>query len=143
MNELLSQKINLRKILTHKRDLIKKNSTIEFNVKVFEKINQYINFKEILNIASFISIRSEISTHQLNKKIMDLGKTLSFPVIKRNSTELIFIKSYPSKNFKLGKFKGTCCFGGSKVNFLSMSSTLKEYLKSDLNFSTASIKLLK
>ena len=34
MNELLSQKINLRKILTHKRDLIKKNSTIEFNVKV-------------------------------------------------------------------------------------------------------------
>ena len=43
MNELLSQKINLRKILTHKRDLIKKNCTIEFNVKVFEKINQYIN----------------------------------------------------------------------------------------------------
>ena len=43
MNELLYQKINLRKILTNKRDLIKKNSTIEFNVKVFEKINQYIN----------------------------------------------------------------------------------------------------
>ena len=33
--------------------------------------------------------------------------------------------------------------GGSKVNFLSMSSTMKEYLKSDLNFSTASIKWLK
>ena len=104
MNELLSQKINLRKILTHKRDLIKKNSTIEFNVKVFEKLNKYINFKEILNIASFISIRSEISTHQLNKKIMDLGKTLSFPVIKRDSTELIFIKSNPNTNFKLGKY---------------------------------------
>ena len=104
MNELLSQKINLRKILTHKRDLIKKNSTIEFNVKVFEQINKYINFKEILNIASFISIRSEISTHQLNKKIMDLGKTLSFPVIKRDSTELIFIKSNPNTNFKLGKY---------------------------------------
>ena len=104
MNELLSQKINLRKILTHKRDLIKKNSTIEFNVKVFEQMNKYINFKEILNIASFISIRSEISTHQLNKKIMDLGKTLSFPVIKRDSTELIFIKSNPNTNFKLGKY---------------------------------------
>ena len=90
MNELLSQKINLRKILTHKRDLIKKNSSIEFNVKVFEELNKYINFKEIPNIASFISIRSEISTHKLNKKIMSLGKILSFPVIKRNSTELIF-----------------------------------------------------
>ena len=101
MNELLSQKINLRKILTHKRDLIKKKSTIEFNVKVFEKLNKYINFKEILYIASFISIRSEISTDQLNKKIMDLGKVLSFPVIKRNSTELIFIKSNPNTNFKL------------------------------------------
>ena len=35
---------------------------------------------------------------------MDLGKTLSFPVIKRNSTELIFIKSNPNTNFKLGKY---------------------------------------
>ena len=104
MNELHSQKISLRKILTHKRDLIKKNSSIEFNVKVFEQLNKCINFKDILDIASFISIRSEISTHQLNKKIMDLGKTLSFPVIKRNSSELIFIKSKLNKNFKLGKF---------------------------------------
>ena len=39
MNELLSQKINLRKILTNKRDLIKTNSSIEFNVKVFEELN--------------------------------------------------------------------------------------------------------
>ena len=104
MNEIDSQKINLRKILTYKRDLIKKNSTIEFNVKVFEQINKYINFKEILNIASFISIRSEISTHQLNKKIMDLGKTLSFPVIKKKSKELIFKRSNPYNYFKLGKF---------------------------------------
>ena len=44
MNELLSQKINLRKILTHKRDLIKKNSTIEFNVKLFEQINKHYHF---------------------------------------------------------------------------------------------------
>ena len=89
MNEIDSHKINLRKVLTHKRDLIKKNSNIEFNAKAFEELNKYINFKKIKDIASFVSIRSEISTHQLNKKIMDLSKTLSFPVIKKNSKELI------------------------------------------------------
>jgi 5-formyltetrahydrofolate cyclo-ligase len=104
MNELISQKKNLRKILTHKRDLIKKNSSIEFNVKIFKELNKYINFSEIQDIASFISIRSEISTHQLNKKIMELSKTLSFPVIKKNSKELIFKKANPNKDFKLGKF---------------------------------------
>ena len=104
MNEIDSQKINLRKILTHKRDLIKKNSSIEFNVKIFEELNKYINFKEIQDMASFISIRSEISTHQLNKKIMDLSKTLSFPVIKKKSKELIFKRSNPYNYFKLGKF---------------------------------------
>ena len=104
MNELISQKINLRKILSHKRDLIKKNSTVEFDVKIFDKLNKYINFKEILHIASFISIRSEISTHQLNKTLMDLGKTLSFPVIRSGSKELIFIKSNLNNNFKLGKY---------------------------------------
>jgi len=104
MNELLSQKINLRKILTHKRDLIKKNSTIEFNVKFFDELIKYINFKEIHDIASFISIRSEISTHELNKKIIELSKTLSFPVIKKNSKELIFKKSNSNNYLKLGKF---------------------------------------
>jgi len=104
MNELISQKINLRKILTHKRYLIKKNSSIEFNSKIFEELNKYINFEEIQDIASFISIRSEISTDKLNKKIMELSKTLSFPVIKKNSKELIFKKSNPNNHFKLGKF---------------------------------------
>ena len=35
---------------------------------------------------------------------MDLGKTISFPVIKRDSAELIFIKSNADTNFKLGKY---------------------------------------
>ena len=104
MNELVSQKINLRKILTHKRDLIKKSSSVEFNLKVFDELCSYINFREIKDIASFISIRSEISTFQLNKRIIELSKTLSFPVINKNSKELIFIKSNPNKKFQLGKF---------------------------------------
>jgi len=104
MNELISQKISLRRILTNQRDIIKKNSRVEFNDIVFEELKKYIDFREVQDVASFISIRSEISTNQLNKKIIELEKKLSFPVIKKNSEELIFKRANPSNNFKLGKF---------------------------------------
>jgi len=104
MNELISQKINLRKILTQKRNLIKKNSINEFNLEVFEELKEYIDFKKIKDVASFISIRSEISTNQLNKRILELNKTLSFPVIKKYSEELVFKKADSNDSFKLGKF---------------------------------------
>ncbi|MDC0057901.1 5-formyltetrahydrofolate cyclo-ligase [Pelagibacteraceae bacterium] len=104
MNELISQKQNLRKILINKRDSIKKNSSKEFDAIAFDELKKYINFKEIQNIASFISIRSEISTNLLNKKIIELKKKLSFPVIERNSKELIFKRADLNNSFKLGKF---------------------------------------
>ncbi len=104
MNELISRKIQLRKTLTHQRDLIKKNSKVEFNEDVFNKLKNFIDFKEIENVASFISIRSEISTDDLNKKILELNKRLLFPVIKKNLDELVFKKSNLDNKFKIGKF---------------------------------------
>ncbi len=104
MNELISQKIQLRKNLTHQRDLIKKNSIIEFNDNVFNKLQSFIDFKKIENVASFISIRSEISTDDLNKKILELNKTLLLPVIKKNLDELVFKKYNLDSKFKIGKF---------------------------------------
>ena len=104
MNEIVYQKKKLRKILTQKRSLIKKNSKKEFSLQVFNKLIESINFDEIKYVASFISIRSEISTNQLNEKIIELKKTLSFPVIQKNSQELIFKKFLSNENFKLGKY---------------------------------------
>ena len=104
MNEIVYQKKKLRKILTQKRSLIKKNSKKEFSLQVFNKLIESINFDEIKYVASFISIRSEISTNQLNEKIIELKRTLSFPVIERNSQELIFKKPLSNENFKLGKY---------------------------------------
>ena len=49
-----------------------------------------LHFENIKYVASFISIRSEISTNQLNKKIIELNKILTFPVIKYLS-KLIFL----------------------------------------------------
>lgn len=104
MNEIVYQKKKLRKILTQKRSLIKKNSKKEFSLQVFNKLIESINFDEIKYVASFISIRSEISTNQLNEKIIELKRTLSFPVIEKNSQELIFKKFLSNENFKLGKY---------------------------------------
>ena len=104
MNETLNQKKNLRKILTEKRNLIKKNTNLEFNIEAFNQLTEQIKFNAIDCIGSFMSIRSEISTNQLNAKILDMKKKLAFTLIEKNSETLIFKKTNSLKNFKLGKF---------------------------------------
>jgi len=104
MNETLNKKKNLRKILTEKRNLIKKNTNLEFNIEAFNQLTEQIKFNAIDCIGSFMSIRSEISTNQLNAKILDMKKKLAFPSIEKNSETLIFKKTNSLKNFKLGKF---------------------------------------
>ena len=104
MNEILIEKKNLRKVLIEKRNFLKKNSIEEFSLNVFNQLTKSIDFDTIKYVASFISIQSEISTSHLNEKILEMKKTLSFPVIKNNSQELIFKKFYSKKNFKVGKF---------------------------------------
>ena len=104
MNETLNQKKNLRKILTEKRNLIKKTTKLEFNIEAFNQLTEQIKFNAIDCIGSFMSIRSEISTNQLNAKILDMKKKLAFPSIEKNSETLIFKKTISLKNFKVGKF---------------------------------------
>ena len=104
MNETLNQKKNLRKILSEKRNLIKKNTNLEFNIEAFNQLTEQIKFNAIDCIGSFMSIRSEISTNQLNAKILDMKKKLAFPSIEKNSETLIFKKTNSLNNFKLGKF---------------------------------------
>ena len=104
MNEILNQKKNLRKILTEKRNLIKKNTNLDFNIDAFNQLTEQIKFNAIDCIGSFMSIRSEISTNKLNKAILDMKKKLAFPTIEKNSETLIFKTTNSLKSFKLGKF---------------------------------------
>ena len=104
MNETLNQKKNLRKILTEKRNLIKKTTKLEFNIEAFNQLTEQIKFNAIDCIGSFISIRSEISTKQLNTTILKMKKKLAFPTIEKNSETLSFKSTNSLKSFKLGKF---------------------------------------
>ena len=104
MNEILNQKKNLRKILNEKRNLIKKNTNLEFNIGAFNQLTEQIKFNALDCIGSFMSIRSEISTKQLNTTILKMKKKLAFPTIEKNSETLIFKTTNSLKSFKLGKF---------------------------------------
>ena len=104
MNEILNQKKNLRKILIEKRNLIKKNTNLEFNIEAFNQLTERIKFNAIDCIGSFMSIRSEISTKQLNTTILKMKKKLAFPTIEKNSETLSFKSTNSLKSFKLGKF---------------------------------------
>ena len=104
MNEIVKQKKNIRKILSEKRNLIKRNTSQEFSIDAFNKLTEKIEFNLVDCIGSFMSIRSEISTYQLNTSILEMKKKLAFPTIKKNSETLIFKTPDSDKNFKLGKF---------------------------------------
>ena len=104
MNEIVKKKKDLRNKLTERRNLIKKNATIEFNIDAFFKLTEKIKLNAIDCVGSFMSIRSEISTNKLNKAILDMDKKLAFPTIEKNSETLIFKTTNSLKSFKLGKF---------------------------------------
>ena len=104
MNETLNQKKNLRKILTEKRNLIKKNTNLDFNIEAFNQLTEQIKFNAIDCIGSFMSIRSEISTKQLNKTILKMKKKLAFPSIQKNLETLTSKTTNSLKSFKMGKF---------------------------------------
>jgi len=104
MNEIVKKKKDLRNKLTERRNLIKRNTTLEFNIDVFYKLTEKIKFNAIDCIGSFMPIRSEISTKKLNEAILDMDKKLAFPTIEKNSETLIFKTTNSLKNFKLGKF---------------------------------------
>ena len=88
MNILVSQKHDLRKILTQKREKIKQNADVEFNHSVFDQLRECIDFEKIRDVASFISIRSEISTDQLNNKILNEIKD----IVKKHQGYVTLIK---------------------------------------------------
>lgn len=104
MNEIVEQKKNIRKILIEKRNLIKKNTTQDFSVDAFNKLTEKIEFNLLDCVGSFMSIRSEISTNQLNTSILEMKKKLAFPTIEKHSETIIFKTTNFDKGFKVGKF---------------------------------------
>ena len=97
------KKNDQRKISAKKREALSlKNNTASQILS--NHLKNLINFDNYNIIASYISIKSEISTHFLNEFILHSNKTLCLPVIKKNSETLIFRKCDLETKLIPGKF---------------------------------------
>ena len=91
-SELLEKKNKLRKFFFNKRRKLFSSTYEIFDEMLFEKLFQIVNSNNINFISSFISIKSEINTTQLNNYILKKNKTLCFPVVLKKDQHLIFRK---------------------------------------------------
>ena len=75
------------------------------NLLFYKILNSYHWFEESAVIASFVSIKSEISTISLNKFILNSGKVLCLPVVSDdNDGKLIFKQFKKGDHLVAGKF---------------------------------------
>jgi|OM-RGC.v1.017660500 5,10-methenyltetrahydrofolate synthetase len=97
------KKKNQRKTATNTRKKIFARDK-DVSKKLINNLNKLEDFEKSKIIASFISIKTEISTFSLNKYILDKGKKLCLPIIIPNSNILSF-KEYDYKtNLIFGKY---------------------------------------
>ena len=89
MNEVNTNKEYQRKISIKKRAFLKYKNINAFK-NLQDHLRNLINFKNYKIIASFISIKSEISTKFINEFILKNNKILCLPVIDQYSKKLIF-----------------------------------------------------
>ena len=102
--EISTKKKKLRKVLSLNRENIKKKTKKFFNVKLFNKLIKELDFEKIKVVASFISIKSEISTTELNNHIIELKKIICFPKIQEKNDKLLFLSLDSNEILSLGKF---------------------------------------
>ena len=103
MTEINANKEHQRKISLKKRATLKNKNSNAY--KTLPDHLQYLkNFNNYKIIASFISIKSEISTQFLNEFLLNNGKILCLPIIKNNSETLNFIEYNIKTKLVPGKF---------------------------------------
>ena len=100
--ELYLLKKKQRKEQAEKRLLIDTSGLLEDFF--YKKLTNYDWFNQRKIIASFLSIKSEISTNDLNQYLLSLGKILCLPVIENNEEILVFKRYCIGDELKKGKF---------------------------------------
>ena len=93
-----------RELLSKKRIFLRKSINLN-DVLFYEILNKYNWFIESNIVASFMSIKSEIPTKNLNKFLQVSKKILCLPVITNHIKEILIFKKYvQNDNLIIGKF---------------------------------------
>ena len=105
MNNIKDEKSIIRKKQKTVRNKIFYNHPSHFDLYLFNKLFEKINFREISIVSSFISINSEIDTKALNNLIFTKNKILCLPVIEEKNSHLIFKQFKSDEGFVKGHMK--------------------------------------
>ena len=93
-----------RNLLSKRRDILKKKINLDDDL-FLKKLLSYNWFKDSKVIASFLSIKSEISTTFLNDFINNQGKILCLPVMVKENNGCLVFKSYQQEDdLVIGKY---------------------------------------
>ena len=89
-NNIKKKKIELRKIQIKIRKKLYLSVPNSFKRNLFDKFFNKIKLNRFDIISSFISIKSEINTNELNNYILNKNKILCLPVVIKKNNHLIF-----------------------------------------------------
>jgi 5-formyltetrahydrofolate cyclo-ligase len=78
---IFKEKIELRTQFKLKRQLLTEEQIKEKSQLITEKVLNLVEFKKANNIMCYVSKDTEVATHELIKKILEMNKTLAVPLI--------------------------------------------------------------
>jgi len=105
MNEIIFLKEQQREKFRLIRKAISKKNTYRFNPINIDDLFKNKKLNNLKIISSFFSIKSEISTADLNEYLISKNKILSFPVVNPKSKILSFRKFKKNQNLVEGSYK--------------------------------------
>ena len=105
MNEIVFLKEQQREKFRLIRKAISKKNTYRFNPINIDELFKNKKLNNLKIISSFFSIKSEISTADLNEYLISKNKILSFPVVNPKSKILSFRQFKKNQNLIEGSYK--------------------------------------
>ena len=103
MNDIVFLKKKQREKFISIRKVISKKNTYRFNPINIDELFKNNKLNNLKIISSFFSIKSEISTADLNEYLISKNKILSFPVVNPKSKILSFRKFKKKSKFSRRK----------------------------------------
>ena len=106
MNNIEKEKKKLRESQSLERDKYHKSFSKSFKIKnkMLNILYEELNLKKVKFVSSFFSIKSEISSEDLNDFLWKQGKVIGFPIVVKKKYRLIFREYNRKQKTSLGKF---------------------------------------
>ncbi len=97
-------KAELRKAILAKRNLLTPQQITAKSLQIKQKLFNMVEFKKAICVCFYVSFKNEVSTHEMIKEALQLGKRIVVPVVESEKTlSLCEIKDF-AQEMGIGKF---------------------------------------